>query len=75
MIDLGPAAALPASVTLNHPSDSVEGFPIIEVATIDDGERTFETISYYFMGLASEPEWIAHLEKLKRHDAAHSTHR
>jgi hypothetical protein len=25
-------------------------------------------ISYYFMGLASEAELIAHLEKLKRHD-------
>ena len=31
-------------------------------------KRTFEMISYYFMGLASEEELIAHLEKLKRHD-------
>jgi hypothetical protein len=29
-------------------------------------------ISYYFMGLASEAELIAHLEKLKRHDVANS---
>jgi hypothetical protein len=29
-------------------------------------------ISYYFMGLASEAVLIAHLEKLKRHDAARS---
>lgn len=36
-------------------------------------KRTFEMISYYFMGLASEAELIAHLEKLKRHDEAKST--
>jgi len=36
-------------------------------------KRTFEMISYYFMGLASEEELIAHLEKLKRHDEAKST--
>lgn len=35
-------------------------------------KRTFEMTSYYFMGLASEAELIAHLEKLKRHDAARS---
>lgn len=35
-------------------------------------KRTFEMISYYFMGVASETELIAHLEKLKRHDAARS---
>lgn len=35
-------------------------------------KRTFEMISYYFMGLASEGELIAHLEKLKRHDEAKS---
>jgi len=35
-------------------------------------KRTFEMISYYFMGLASEAELIAHLEKLKRHDEAKS---
>lgn len=29
-------------------------------------KRTFEMISYYFMGLASEEELLAHLEKLKR---------
>lgn len=33
-------------------------------------KRTFEMISYYFMGLASESELIAHLEKLRRHDEA-----
>jgi hypothetical protein len=36
-------------------------------------KRTFEMISYYFTGLASEEEFIAHLEKLKRHDEAKST--
>lgn len=35
-------------------------------------KRTFEMISYYFMGLASEEELIAHLEKLKRHDTSTS---
>jgi len=35
-------------------------------------KRTFEMISYYFMGLASEAELITHLEKLKRHDEAKS---
>ena len=29
-------------------------------------KRTFEMISYYFMGLASEEELLAHLEKLNR---------
>lgn len=32
-------------------------------------KRTFEMISYYFMGIATEAELIAHLEKLKRHEA------
>jgi IS4 transposase len=36
-------------------------------------KRTFEMISYYFMGLASEEELLAHLEKLKRHEEAAST--
>lgn len=36
-------------------------------------KRTFEMISYYFMGLASEDELVAHLEKLKAHDEAKST--
>lgn len=31
-------------------------------------KRTFEMISYYFMGLASEEELLAHLNKLKQHD-------
>lgn len=35
-------------------------------------KRTFEMISYYFMGLASQEELIAHLEKLKRQDEAKS---
>lgn len=35
-------------------------------------KRTFEMISYYFMGLASESELVAHLEKLKAHDEAKS---
>lgn len=35
-------------------------------------KRTFEMISYYFMGLASESELIAHLEKLRQHDEAKS---
>jgi len=29
-------------------------------------KRTFEMISYYFMGLASEAELLGHLAKLKR---------
>jgi hypothetical protein len=33
---------------------------------------TFEMISYYFMGLASEEELIGHFEKLKAHDEAKS---
>lgn len=33
-------------------------------------KRTFEMISYYFMGLASEAELVSHLEKLKQHDEA-----
>jgi len=33
-------------------------------------KRSFEMISYYFMGLASEEELIAHIEKLKRQDDA-----
>jgi hypothetical protein len=35
-------------------------------------KRTFERISYYFTGLASEDELLAHLEKLKQHDEAKS---
>ena len=35
-------------------------------------KRTFEMLSYYFMGLASEAELLAHLEKLKRQDEAAS---
>ena len=35
-------------------------------------KRTFEMISYYFTGLASEVELIAHLEKLKTHDESKS---
>jgi hypothetical protein len=35
-------------------------------------KRTFEMISYYFMGLASEKELIAHLEKQKAQDEAAS---
>jgi hypothetical protein len=35
-------------------------------------KRTFEMISYFFTGLASEAELVAHLEKLKQHDAAKS---
>lgn len=35
-------------------------------------KRTFEMISYYFIGLASEEELIAHLEKLKRQDEVKS---
>jgi hypothetical protein len=35
-------------------------------------KRTFEMISYYFMGLASEEELIGHLKKLKAHDEAKS---
>jgi hypothetical protein len=35
-------------------------------------KRTFEMISYYFMGLASEAELLAHLEQLKRQDEAKS---
>ncbi len=31
--------------------------------------RTYEMISYYFTGLADEEELLAHLAKLKIHDA------
>jgi hypothetical protein len=31
--------------------------------------RTYEMVCYYFMGLASEAELLAHIEKLKRHAA------
>jgi len=30
------------------------------------GKRTFEMISYYFMGLASEPVLLAHLAKIRQ---------
>jgi hypothetical protein len=33
-------------------------------------KRTYEMVCYYFLGLASEAELLAHLEKLKRQDAA-----
>lgn len=33
-------------------------------------KRTFEMLSYYFTGLASEHELVAHLDKLKAHDEA-----
>lgn len=33
-------------------------------------KRTFEMISYYFMGLASEEELLDHIAKLKRHNKA-----
>lgn len=33
-------------------------------------KRTFEMLSYYFNGLASEEELLAHLDKLKRQDEA-----
>ena len=33
-------------------------------------KRTYEMVCYYFLGLASEEELLAHLEKLKRKDAA-----
>ena len=32
-------------------------------------KRTYEMVCYYFLGLASEGELLAHLEKLKRHGA------
>jgi hypothetical protein len=32
--------------------------------------RTYEMLCYYFMGLADEEEVIAHLAKLKKHDAS-----
>ena len=32
--------------------------------------RTYEMICFYFCGLATEAELLAHLDKLKRHDAA-----
>jgi hypothetical protein len=35
-------------------------------------KRTYEMVCYYFLGLASEAELLAHLDKLKRHDADHS---
>jgi hypothetical protein len=31
--------------------------------------RTSEMVCYYFMGLASEAELLAHIEKLERHAA------
>ncbi len=33
-------------------------------------KRTYEMVCYYFMGLASEAELLAHIEKLKRQDTA-----
>jgi len=30
-------------------------------------KRTYEMVCYYFLGLASENELLAHLEKLKPH--------
>ena len=33
-------------------------------------KRTYEMVCYYFLGLASEAELLAHLDKLKRHAAA-----
>jgi hypothetical protein len=35
-------------------------------------KRTYEMVCYYFMGLASEAELLAHIEKLKRQEAARS---
>jgi hypothetical protein len=35
-------------------------------------KRTFEMISYYFTGLATEAELVAHLEKLKAHNEVKS---
>ena len=32
-------------------------------------KRTYEMVCYFFLGLASEEELLAHLEKLKRHVA------
>jgi len=34
-------------------------------------KRTYEMVCYYFLGLAREAELLAHLDKLKRQDAAH----
>jgi hypothetical protein len=34
-------------------------------------KRTYEMVCYYFLGLANEAELLAHLDKLKRQDAAH----
>ena len=31
--------------------------------------RTYEMICYFLAGLADEEELVAHIEKLKRHDA------
>jgi hypothetical protein len=33
-------------------------------------KRTYEMVCYYFLGLASETELLAHLQKLKEKDAA-----
>ncbi len=38
-------------------------------------KRTYEMICFYFCGLASEEELLAHLRKLKRHDEAASKNR
>ena len=35
-------------------------------------KRTYEMICYYFLGLASETELLAHLDRLKQQDAAKS---
>lgn len=35
-------------------------------------KRTFEMLSFYFTGLASEDELVAHLDKLKAHDEANA---
>lgn len=36
-------------------------------------KRTFEMLSYYFMGVASEEELLAHLAKLNRHSEAEAS--
>ncbi|MBD3250932.1 IS4 family transposase [Candidatus Uhrbacteria bacterium] len=38
-------------------------------------KRTYEMICFYFLGVASEDELLAHLTKLKRHDEASSKKR
>jgi hypothetical protein len=48
------------------------GQTCVSIRRLLSPKRTFEMLSYYFTGLASEEELLAHLDKLKAQDAAKS---